>query len=262
MKRRGNTPTPPAPPRARAPLHLSDLLKALKHRDDLSKTRLRDLPSAVRRVSALIGDTPAGILLDLPAIAAKLATISPAAAGMSPKRLSNVRSDFLAAVKESGLLPFSRPAKAPLSAAWRRFMGALPNKRARYGLSRLGRHASARGIAPAEVDDAVIEAFVSTVRDESLHRKPNALHRSVTRIWNEMASNPDSICNASRSRRSGVRLSGLIEVSCPNRSEKTRAISSSGPVDLTYSRKMRVNGRWHLRRSLCAAIKFTPPSPP
>jgi len=89
------------------------VLEALKHRDDLSTTRLRDLPSAVRRVSALIGDTPADILLDLPAIAAKLATISPGAAGMSPKRLSNVRSDFLAAVKESGaatVLPPSQEA--------------------------------------------------------------------------------------------------------------------------------------------------------
>jgi integrase len=168
-------------------LHLSDVLDALKHRDDLSKTRLRDLSSAVRRVSALIGDAPAAIRLDLPAIAAKLATISPGAAGMSPKRLSNVRSDFLAAMKESGLQPFSRPAKAPLSAAWRKFMGALPNKRARYGLSRLGRHASACGIAPTDVDGAVIEAFIRAVCDESLHRKPNALHRSVTLIWNEIA---------------------------------------------------------------------------
>jgi len=33
----------------------------------------------------------------------------------------------------------------------------------------------------------VIQAFISTVRDETLHRKPNALHRSVALIWNEVA---------------------------------------------------------------------------
>ena len=84
MRRRDNRPALPAPSCARAPFHLSDINERLKHRDDLSKTRLRDLPSAVRLVSALMGDTPAGIPLDLPAIAPKLNAISPAAAGMSP----------------------------------------------------------------------------------------------------------------------------------------------------------------------------------
>ena len=187
MKRKANKRTAPAASRARAPLHLSDVLLALDHREGLSETRLRDLRSAVRRISGLMGDNPACIPLNLPAISAKLATTSPAASGMSAKRFSNVRSDFMAAVKESGLQSLYRSAKTPLSAEWQRLMAALPTKRARYGLSRLGRYASARGIAPAEVDDATIQAFISTVRNESLHRKPNGLHRSVTLIWNEAA---------------------------------------------------------------------------
>ena len=185
---KANKRTAPAASRARAPLHLSDVLLALDHREGLSETRLRDLRSAVRRISGLMGDNPACIPLNLPAISAKLATTSPApASGMSAKRFSNVRSDFMAAVKESGLQSLYRSAKTPLSAEWQRLMAALPTKRARYGLSRLGRYASARGIAPAEVDDATIQAFISTVRNESLHRKPNGLHRSVTLIWNEAA---------------------------------------------------------------------------
>jgi integrase len=189
MKRKATKRTAPAASRARAPLHLSDVLFALDHREGLSETRLRDLRSAVRRISGLMGDDPACIPLDLPAISAKLAT-TPAASGMSAKRYSNVRSDFIAAVKESGLQSLYRSAKTPLSPAWQRLMAAFPTKRARYGLSRLGRYASARGIAPAEVDDATIQAFISTVRNESLHRKPNGLHRSVTLIWNEATQQP------------------------------------------------------------------------
>ncbi len=187
MKRKANKRTAPAASRARAPLHLSDVLLALDHRESLSETRLRDLRSAVRRISGLMDDNPACIPLNLPAISAKLATTSPAASGMSAKQFSNVRSDFIAAVKESGLQALHRSAKTPLSAEWQRLMAALPTKRARYGLSRLGRYASARGITPAEVDDAMIQALISTVRNESLHRKPNGLHRSVTLIWNEAA---------------------------------------------------------------------------
>jgi hypothetical protein len=187
MKRKANERTTPAASRVRAPLHLSDVLIALDHREGLSATRSRDLRSAVRRISALMGDNPACIPLNLPAISAKLATTSPPSVGMSAKRFSNVRSDFIAAVKESGLRSFSHAAKIPLSTEWRRFMAVLPTKRARYGLSRLSRYASARGIAPAKVDHAAIEGFISTVSNETLHRKPNALHRSVSLIWNEVA---------------------------------------------------------------------------
>lgn len=187
MKRKAKKRTAPAASGPRAPLHLSDVLLALGRCEGISETRSRDLRSAVRRISALMGDNPACIPLDLPAISAKLATTSPAASGMSAKRFSNVRSDFVAAVKESGLQSLYRSADTPLSAEWQRLMAALPTKRARYGLSRLGRYASARRIAPAEVDDATIQAFISTVRNESLQRKPSALHRSVTLTWNETA---------------------------------------------------------------------------
>ena len=44
-----------------------------------------------------------------------------------------------------------------------------------------------RGIAPPDVDDSTIEGFIATVRAETLHRKPNDLHRKVAQIWNEAA---------------------------------------------------------------------------
>jgi integrase len=37
-------------------------------------------------------------------------------------------------------------------------------------------------------DDAAIERFISAVRQGSLHRKPNDLHRLVAKIWNEVAT--------------------------------------------------------------------------
>ena len=68
--------------------------------------------------------------------------------------------------------------------------GALSEKRAHIGLSRLARFASANGIDPGEIDDTVIERFIAAVREGSLHRKPNDLHRSVALIWNEVATQP------------------------------------------------------------------------
>ena len=57
------------------------------------------------RVANLLGDEPAGIVLDIPAISSRLNTINPLAAGMTAKRLANIRSDFLAAARLCGVKP-------------------------------------------------------------------------------------------------------------------------------------------------------------
>ena len=166
---------------------LADVLVSLAQETSLSATRLRDLQSAVKRVAELLGQEPGAIPLDLPAISTKLTSVNPIAVGVSAKTLANVRSGFLTAVKDSGLKTVQRSAKTPLSPAWDGLMAQLSGKRAHLGLSRFARYASAKGIEPKEVNDAAIEGFINAVREGSLHRKPNDLHRQVTLIWNEEA---------------------------------------------------------------------------
>jgi integrase len=167
--------------------NLDDVLLALKSQKGLSATRARDLSSSIKRVAILLGDDPAHIPLDLPAISSKLASVNPTALGVSTKTLSNVRSAFLTAVKVSGLKPVLRSARTPLSPAWSSLMAKLSGKRAHLGLSRFARYASANGIEPEQVNDAAIKGFIAAVRERSLHRKPHALHRQVSLIWNEAA---------------------------------------------------------------------------
>jgi integrase len=169
------------------PVTLRDVITAVEGRDTLSATRRRDLRSSIKRVALLVGDDPARIPLDLPAISARLAAVNPIAAGLTSKSFSNIRSDFIAAVKVSGLKPIQRRARTPLSPAWQKLFTDLSGRRAHLGLSRLARYASANGIAPQEIDDATIDAFITATRDGSLHRKPNGLHRTVALIWNEAA---------------------------------------------------------------------------
>ena len=74
------------------------MLDALEGRE-LAPNRRRDLRSAVTRVAKLLGDTPTRIALDLQDLSKRLAAINPVAVGLTPKSFSNIRSDFLAAVK-------------------------------------------------------------------------------------------------------------------------------------------------------------------
>jgi integrase len=153
-------------------------------------TRLRDMQSAVACVARLLGNEPEAIPLDMGAISAGLGAISPLAAGMTAKRFSNIKSDFLAAVRASGVKAVVVPVKKDLSPKWVELFKGLSGRRAHIGLSRFARYASAKGIEPAGVDDAVFAGFISEVRQNSLHRNPKALYRQVTLIWNEAASDP------------------------------------------------------------------------
>jgi integrase len=90
-----------------------------------------------------------------------------------------------------GFKPIQRTARTPLSPAWKKLFSDLSERRTHFGLSRLAGYASANRIEPDEIDDATIAAFIAAVRDGSLHRKPNGLHRTVTLIWNETALRPE-----------------------------------------------------------------------
>jgi len=139
----------------------------------------------VVRVAALLGEEPRAVMLNVPVISAKLAKLGRVTAGMSAKTLQNVRSGFLAAVKTAGLMPSRRLAKA-LTAEWVKLLDGQ-STRTRLGLARLARHASAQQIAPRQVDDAIVNDMMHEVHDCSLHRNPNRLHRTTTKVWNELA---------------------------------------------------------------------------
>ena len=166
---------------------LADLDTALQKHPSLTPVRLRDLRSAVSRVAKLLNDDPARITLDLRAIGAKLADVSPAVVGLSQELRQHPRADFMAAIDMSGLVPLVRAKRLPLLPAWAQFMAKLSDKRSQIGLSRLARYAGSIGVGADQICDEVIADFSAEVRDASLQRQPNNLYRQTTAIWNEVA---------------------------------------------------------------------------
>jgi integrase len=187
MKRKTKTRGGGCPSSAEKPPTLATVLAALETNGALSETRLRDLRSAVKRVAELLGNVPAAIPLVMEKVQAGLGAVNPIAVGMTPKRFTNIRSDFVAAVKASGVIPIRLNVKAEFSPEWVVLFSRLAGRKAHLGLSRLARYASDQGIAPEGINDEVIDGFIAAVREGSLHKKPDGLHRQVTAIWNKVA---------------------------------------------------------------------------
>jgi hypothetical protein len=77
-----------------------------------------------------------------------------------------------------------------ISPEWRELLERLQGRRPHIGLSRFARYASQQRVAPGAVNDQVIDRFIAAVREDSLHRQPNALPRQVTLVWNQAAKDP------------------------------------------------------------------------
>jgi integrase len=166
---------------------LGDVRDAVQNSAALSSIRRRDLLSAISCFCDLAGKDANAVIVDLAAIGADLGGVNPAARGISAKRLANIRSDLFAAIAASGLKPLRAP-RQNLSEPWISLRSKLETKRQRIGLSRLAHYASAARLIPADIEDGVIASFITATREQSLHRKPNNLHRQTTVIWNEVAS--------------------------------------------------------------------------
>jgi integrase len=164
---------------------LKSVLDRLGSDDALSASRKRDLRSAVTSFAKLTGQPPADIPLDLGVIRRTLDDMVPAQAKVSPKRWANLRSALAAAIDASGLRPMLKTAGLDLDKSWARLL-ATANQRVRNGLSRFGRWASLRRIAPEAVNDGTIERFIAELDGASLVRNLPKLPGTVARTWNAL----------------------------------------------------------------------------
>jgi integrase len=166
-------------------LTMADVISRLENDTSLKPSRRRDLASAVRRTCELFNRIPEQLQADVGVLRYAFASINAARAGVSDKTMANLRSNALAALRHVRDDLGVSSKKTALSEAWKRLQERLPDRRFKNGLSRFMRFCSTNGIAPSSVSDVVVDTFMDAVRSETLHRKPNDLHRRTTRLWNE-----------------------------------------------------------------------------
>jgi integrase len=178
-------PTPPSLPDPPRPRSLADLIALLEADTGLPPGRRRDMISALRSTARLFHCQPGQVAVQPRSLRESFAQVCPAAEGISPYRLNNIRSLVLAALRHAGAMTLPRKARLASGDPWASLWSRLPTRRLQIGLSRLSGYLAASGIPPAEITAEVFPSFRDALEQQSLTKNPVRVYQSTCRLWNE-----------------------------------------------------------------------------
>ena len=104
--------------------------------------------------------------------------------GANAKTLANHKSNVRAALLWFGNEKNVPSRGMPFTPEWQHLRQQLPDRRARSVLSSLMRYCSARRIAPAAVDEAVIDGYMRYRAETTALASDAAARRAIARAWN------------------------------------------------------------------------------
>jgi integrase len=171
---------------------LADVL-GLLDQAGLTGTRRRDMVSAVNRLCEMAGTMPASVRAEPSVLKDMLSRIRPAAHGVSAKSYSNLKSLLGAALQLAGVIDPSGRGGAKRHPEWGPLLEAVvDDQRLSNGLAAFANWCASQAISPGEVDDTVVQRFLTWLETKTLHPKPRDLVRGVPKFWNEANTKLDS----------------------------------------------------------------------
>ncbi len=156
--------------------------------DELSYPRRREIASAINTVATWFKLPLDMIPASTRFLRDRLKHVHPSHVNVSKRRMQNVRSLIMAALRAEGiatkLAPYMTEMTSEWLSLWEMLDGSVYYK---TELSRLFRYCSNQGFSPDEIDDDVSAAYLDALETEALVTKPRTRHQSVCRVWNKCA---------------------------------------------------------------------------
>jgi hypothetical protein len=161
----------------------ADAIAIIAAADELPEQTRRHWATSLRQIAKAL-DRPLEVIpARYSAVRADLTNLHQVPAGLTAKTLqnhkSNAKSALLWLAREKGIPEHG----APLMPAWEKLRSEIENALIRSRLSSLMRFCSANKIAPAEVDDPVIDQLL-TYRAKTGKPADAAFRRLLARAWN------------------------------------------------------------------------------
>jgi hypothetical protein len=160
-----------------------DAIAIIAASDELPKQTQRHWTTSLRQIAKALDKPLEVIPARLTALRADLARLHHAPAGLTVKTLRNHKSNV-----KTALLWLARGKRIPkhgaaLSPAWEALRDQIKDRFVRWRLSSFMRFCSANGIAPAEVDECIVERF-KDYRTQSGMATDDGSGRRLIRAWN------------------------------------------------------------------------------
>jgi integrase len=160
-----------------------DAIAIIAASDELPKQTQCHWTTSLRQIAKALDKPLEVIPARLRAVRGDLARLHHAPTGLTLKTLrnhkSNVKSALLWLAREKGIPQHG----APLSPTWENLRDQIKDRFVRWRLSSFMRFCSANGIAPAEVDERIVERFKG-YRAQSGMATDDASGRRLVRAWN------------------------------------------------------------------------------
>jgi hypothetical protein len=161
----------------------ADAIAIIAAAEELPKQTQRHWTTSLRQIAKALDKPLEVIPARLNAVRADLARLHHVPTGLTLKTLrnhkSNVKSALLWLAGEKGIPAYG----APLTPAWKDLRAQIKDRFVRWRLSSFMRFCSANGIAPAEVDERIVERFKG-YRAQSGTPADDASGRRLVRAWN------------------------------------------------------------------------------
>ncbi len=166
---------------------LADLQAWIEANSGLAARDRRDYRAAIRALCAMLGSDAAATPADAAALDRRLARVPKPARGRADKTVANIRWRVRRAIALHRGETGPPPRGTALAPHWAALRERLPTRRLRYGLSRLIREASAAGVEPQWVSDALLEAIAGRLAADAGEARARAFRRQAAECWNEAA---------------------------------------------------------------------------
>ena len=212
----------------------AEAIRLIEGANELSAQTRRHWMCSLRQIARALDRPPEVIPARFSAIRLHLAKLHHAPLRMTAKTLANHKSNTRAALlwlRNERSIPRHG---APLTPDWDCLRSRLSDRHTRSTLSPLMRFCSAQGIGPEDVDESVVDQYISYRHREMARCTSTTTQRSLVRLWNCSIGNID-----------GWPSRGLSE---PPPSEARSPAWEDFPVDLRGQVESYLNGLALVRR--------------
>ncbi len=164
---------------------IADLIVLVKAHPALPEARKREIASALRTVTKVLGTEPHLVPANLGELRDRIYAALPLAAGVSAIRWRNALSLLRQALALADRHAMPGSSRNGLLEAWSVLLHEPAAKPLQRGLSRFSKYCSAKDITPQAVTQAVFDKYGQDLTEHCLVRSPQETQQTAAHAWNE-----------------------------------------------------------------------------